>query len=451
MAGPYTRVLLAGERRNADLLLPSDTPVGALMPQVLDLLDDHPREALGTKALVRADGAEVPPERTVAEAGVLDGERLRLVSRTEAPPAPIVYDLHDTVSDSTDAVRGRWSAAHRLLVCGTLAAAGSWLAVVGLLDRLAPAALAGACALLAAVLLVAGAALSAPGRRRAVAGTLVGAGALFAGTALVRLGLDAPWTAVGLGALAALVLGVAGFVVTRPLALFIAAAVTGALAATWAAAPAVAAWAVGDRDAAVGVGAAGIAGVVTLLVLGLLPAIALGASGLARLDDRQAAGGSVLRADARRALDAAHGGLVGGTIACAVSLAVAAWSIGSDTRAPAFSLPLLACLVVATALRARSFPLAAERIPLYLAAATGVLALARLAVATVPGAGTAVLAGLLVLALAVGAGLSAELPEHTRARLRRAGDALEALALFAAIPVLIGYAGIYASLLETFR
>ena len=119
---------------NADLLLPSDTPVGALMPQILDILDDRPRESLGAKVLVRSDGDTVPAVQTFAEAGVLDGERLALVSQTEAPPAPIIYDLNDTVSDATDAVRGRWSDTYRFLISGTLAALGAWLAVVGLLE-----------------------------------------------------------------------------------------------------------------------------------------------------------------------------------------------------------------------------------------------------------------------------------------------------------------------------
>ncbi|MGD6979486.1 MULTISPECIES: type VII secretion integral membrane protein EccD [Citricoccus] len=452
MPHPYTRISLSGERRNADLLLPSDTPVGALMPQILDVLDDRPRESLGAKVLVRSDGGTVPAVQTFAEAGVLDGERLALVSQTEAPPAPIIYDLNDTVSDATDAVPGRWSDTYRSLVCGVLAALGAWLAVVGLLDRLlAEDAWTGwACFGVAAVLLVTGASLAAPGRMRAVAGTLAGTGALFAATGLVRLGLDAPWLAVGLGALAALVLGFLGFVVRRPLAMFIAAAVTGGLTLTWAAAPAVAAWAIGGRDAEVTVGAAGIAGVVTLLVLGLLPTIALGASGLAGLDDGQAAGRPVLRTDARRAIDSAHGGLIASAIACAVSLALAVWLVGTDTRMHAFSLPLLAFLTLAVGLRARSFPLAAQRIPLYLAAATGALALVRLAVDFLPEADAVFLVVLLGLALLTGSGLSVTLPEHAQARVRRTGDTLEGLALFAVIPLLIGYFGIYASLLETF-
>ena len=452
MPHPYTRITLSGERRNVDLLLPSDTPVGVLMPQILDLLGDRPQAALGTKTLVRPDGDPVPAVQTFAEAGVLDGERLTLVSATEAPPAPIVYDLNDTVSTATEAVRGRWSEAYRFLVSGGLAALGAWLAVVGLADRLLPAPDWAAWTFLglAAVLLAVGAAVAAPGRLRAVGGTLVGAGTLFAATGLLRLGLEAPWTAVGLGALAAVVLGFCGFVVPRPLSLFIAGAVTGGLTLAWAVSPLAAAWGIGDRQAEVAVGAAGLAGIVTLLVLGLLPRIALGVSGLAGLDDGQAGGRAVLRTDARRAIDAAHGGLVASAVACAVSLALAVWTVGGDSVQHAFSWPLLACLTLATGLRARSFPLAAQRIPLYLSTGAGVLSLVRLALDALPGAGTAILAGLLAVALLAGSGLSVTLPDHSQARLRRLGDTLEGLALFAVVPLLIGYFGIYASLLETF-
>ena len=101
-------------------------------------------------------------------------------------------------------------------------------------------------------------------------------------------------------------------------------------------------------------------------------------------------------------------------------------------------------------LRARSFPLASERIPLYLATGVGVLSLVRLATAYQPQFDGVFLAVLLALALLVGSGLSVDLPEHSQARMRRLGDTVEALALFAVIPLLIGYFGIYATLWEIF-
>ena len=57
MAHAFTRVTLIGTRRHLDLLLPSDRPVGGLMPQVLDLLQDEPSEDVAAKLLVRPDGA----------------------------------------------------------------------------------------------------------------------------------------------------------------------------------------------------------------------------------------------------------------------------------------------------------------------------------------------------------------------------------------------------------
>ncbi|MEO9247525.1 type VII secretion integral membrane protein EccD [Citricoccus nitrophenolicus] len=450
MPSPYTRVALVGQRRNADLLLPSDTPLGTLMPQILDLLGDQPEDSLGAKLLVRADGGEVPPSKTLAESGVLDGERLRLVSRTEAPPSPIVYDLNDTVSDHTEAVPGRWSPVYRYIISGLLAAVGSWLAITRLLASFAPEQQDWVALALAAVALVAAAALSAPGRRQAVAGTLAGAGTLFALSGLMGLDLPAPWSTLALAGLAALVQGVLGFIVNRPLSMFISAAVTGALVLVWAVAPALSVWAIGDRTADPLVGSAAIAGIAALLVLGLLPKIALGVSGLAGMDDRHANGAAVLRRDVGTAIDSAHGGLISSAIVCAVSAALSVWIVGGDTLAFPYSLPLLACLVLALGLRARAFPLAAQRIPLYLATGLGVLALVRLAAAFLPEYEGAFLAALLVLALVAGAGLSVDLPEHSQARMRKAGDTVEAIALLAPIPLLIGYYGIYATLLETF-
>jgi type VII secretion integral membrane protein EccD len=447
---PYTRVSLVGDRRNADLLLPSDAPVGTLMPQILQVLHDRPEESLGAKLLVRSSGDTVPAVQTFAEAGVLDGERLTLVSRTEAPPSPIIYDLNDEVSDATESAAGRWAPRYRYLSAGLLSAVWSWWGITRLLEMYLPGFATWTALGLAVVLFIAACAVSAPGRQQAVAGTLAGAGTLFAVTGCWTLGLPSPWLAVCLGGLAAVVLGVLGFVVNRPLSMFIAAAVTGGLTLAWSLSPLVAAWAIGERHADHLVATAGIAGTLTALVLGLLPQIALGTSGLAGLDDRHANGTAVLRRNATAAIDSAHGGLVASTIVCAASGVLALWLVGTDTVAYPFSVPLLACLVLAFGLRARSFPLAAERIPLYLAMGVGVLSLVRLATSFAPHLEVVFVVVLVVLALAAGAGLSVDLPEHTRAQMRRAGDAVEALALFAAIPLLIGYFGIYATLLETF-
>ncbi|WP_313816166.1 type VII secretion integral membrane protein EccD [Citricoccus sp.] len=450
MPSPYTRVSLVGQRRNADLLLPSDTPLGTLMPQILDVLDDRPDDSLGAKLLVRPDGGELPAGQTLGETGVLDGERLRLVSRTEAPPSPIVYDLNDTVSDHTEAVPGRWSPVYRFIICGFLAAVGSWLAITGLLESFAPEQQHWITLGLAAAAFVAATAVSAPGRQQAVAATLAGAGALFAITGLVGLDLPEPWSFITLAGLAAVVQGVLGFIVNRPLSMFISAAVTGVLVAVWAVAPAISDWAIGDRSADPLVGAAAIAGIVTLLVLGMLPKIALGVSGLAGMDDQHANGAAVLRRDVTTAIDSAHGGLVSSAIVCAGSAALSLWLVGGDTLAYPFSLPLLTCLVLGLGLRARAFPLAAERIPLYLATGLGTLALIRMAAGFLPTYENAFLAALLVVALVIGAGLSVDLPEHSQARMRKTGDTIEAIALLAPIPLLIGYYGIYATLLETF-
>lgn len=450
MPSPYTRVALVGQRRNADLLLPSDTPVGTLMPQILDVLGDQPQDSLGAKLLVRTDGGEVPTSQTLDESGVLDGERLRLVSRTEAPPSPIVYDLNDTVSDHTEAVPGRWSPVYKFIISGLLAALGSWLAITGLLASFAPAQQHWIALGLAGVALVAAAVVSSPGRQQAVASTLAGAGTLFAVSGLVGLDLPTPWSYLALAGLAAVVQGVLGFIVNRPLSMFISAAVTGILTAVWAVAPALSVWAIGDRAADPVVGSAAIAGIIALLVLGILPSIALGVSGLAGMDDQHANGAAVLRRDVATAIDSAHGGLISSAIVCSLSAALSVWLVGGDTLAYPYSLPLLACLVLALGLRARSFPLAAERIPLYVATGLGTLALVRLASAFLPDFEGVFLAALLVLALVTGASLSVELPEHSQARMRKTGDTIEAIVLLAPIPLLIGYFGIYATLLETF-
>ncbi|NYV76588.1 EsaB/YukD family protein, partial [Streptomyces sp. UH6] len=60
-----SRVTLIGERRRADLVLPSDTPIGQLLPDILRLLDDRVATRPTTRQLLTADGAALPHDATL--------------------------------------------------------------------------------------------------------------------------------------------------------------------------------------------------------------------------------------------------------------------------------------------------------------------------------------------------------------------------------------------------
>lgn len=83
-----SRVTLVGERRRADIVLPSDTPIGQLLPDILQLLDDRAASRPMTRQLITSDGSALPHDSTLSSAEIADGAVLRLVRAHSAPPPP---------------------------------------------------------------------------------------------------------------------------------------------------------------------------------------------------------------------------------------------------------------------------------------------------------------------------------------------------------------------------
>ena len=67
-----SRVTLIGERRRVDLVLPSEEPVGLLLPEVMRLLDDRASDRPELRHLVTADGSALAHDSTLESAGVPD-------------------------------------------------------------------------------------------------------------------------------------------------------------------------------------------------------------------------------------------------------------------------------------------------------------------------------------------------------------------------------------------
>ena len=88
-----SRVTLVGEHRRGDLVLPSQEPIGRLLPDVMRLLDDRVGTRPQTRHLVAGDGSVLDPDATLESAAVADGAVLRLVRVGGAPSAPGVHDL----------------------------------------------------------------------------------------------------------------------------------------------------------------------------------------------------------------------------------------------------------------------------------------------------------------------------------------------------------------------
>jgi len=445
-----SRVTLVGERRRVDLVLPSDEPIGQLLPDVLVLLDDTVSAPPMPRHLVISTGAVLPQDSTLASAGVADGAVLRLVRAQYAPAVPVVHDVTDEVADDLDLRAWQWRPRARRMTAGAMALG------LALACALLAWADAGPAAVAPWLLVVAGAA--------EVGGILtawVGKGNRGLGTALMVTGgalgacgmwalcdargwpVAAHWAAVvgvAVAALAALGLfspiGRGGLVGAGALA------VTGV---AWE----LAALLVHGAGGAVGASRLGaVLAVASVVALGVLPRSALVMAGLTRLDDRRAGGAVVSRYEVATALAAAHRGLSIATVIVAVSSAVAGWLLVAVPTA--WTVAMTALLAVVLASRARAFPLVVQVVVVQAAALVLLVRLVAVWLGHVPGAGVwpvLALCGAAVVPLAV---LAVEPPEHVRARLRRVMDLVEALGVVALFPLVLGVFGVYGQLLATF-
>lgn len=439
-----SRVTLVGERRRADIVLPSDTPVGQLLPDILQLLDDRAAARPLTRQLLTADGSALPHDSTLASAGIGDGAVLRLVRTHAAPPAPVVHDVTDQVADDLDMRAWRWRPAARRAAAGATTVAFAVVAALLARSEFPLTALAGALAAVTVVLLVAGALVARLGRgNRGLATALL--------LASSGLGILTAWTAADAydwsGALR--LAAVAG-AVTLSLALLglfsplgrgglIGAMATASLTVVWEGVAAV------TSDLA-RLGA--VMAVVSVVLLGLLPRIALMASGLTALDDRRSGGVSVSRHDVGNALAATHRGLALATLATSVSAAAAGWLLTLADRPTVWTVLLPSLVAVVLLSRARAFPLVAEVVALFAAAAVLVVRLVMLWMDHAGGAGPiAVLCAAALLPLLA---LAVEPPEHVRVRLRRTADLVESIGVVGLFPLTVGVFGMYGQLLNKF-
>ncbi|WP_432139912.1 MULTISPECIES: type VII secretion integral membrane protein EccD [unclassified Streptomyces] len=439
-----SRITLIGERRRADLVLPSDTPIGQLLPDILRLLDDRVASRPTTRQLVTSDGSVLPNDATLSSAEVPDGAVLQLVRAHAAPPAPVVHDVTDQVADDLDLRAWRWRPAARRVSAGVATIAFAVAAAVLARREFALESVATALAVATVVLLVTGAAVAkiGQGNRGLATALLLASGGL---------GLLAAWTAADAydwsgearlaGVVGALVLALVLLAYFSPLGRggLIGAAAGVAVAAVWEAVAAV-------QDKPDRLGA--VMAVFSVVLLGLLPRLALMASGLTGLDDKRSTGVSVSRHQVSNALAATHRGLALATVVAAASAAAGGWLLTTAEEPTAWSVTLASLTAVVLLSRARAFPLVAEVVALFGAAGVLVVRLAVLWLDHAGGGGAlALLAAAALLPLLV---LAIEPPEHVRVRLRRMADLVESLGVIGLFPLAVGVFGIYGQLLDKF-
>lgn len=443
-----SRVTLVGERRRVDLVLPAQEPVGVLLPEIMRLLDDRVEGRPASRHLVTVDGSALDHDSTLETAGVRDGAVLRLVRAEDAPPAPVVHDVSDEVAEGLGDRLGQWGPAARRITAGVACVGWAVVAAVFARAQFDRSAVAGALLACAGVAAAAGAVLGRL-RRQAPAVTLLCAGG--------ALGVLGAWSLVdvvggdsagalrlaGAAAVCALVLVLLGLFTPLGRGGVVGAAAVALSAVGW---EAVLAAQSGAATAVQQARAGAVVGVVCVVALGLLPRLALMASGLSGLDDRRAGGVSVSRYQVSAALAAAHRGLVLATITVAASAAAGAVL---TVRSPSgWTVALAAVVALVLALRARAFPLVAE-VAVLLAAAAGI-AVRLVTVWAERSSAAAPLAVLVVLAVLPLAVLAVQPAEHVRVRLRRFGDLLESVGVITLLPLLVGVFGVYGRLLDTF-
>lgn len=426
----WTRLTIHGSVKRADVVIPSDQPLGSLLPRLLDLLDEP---ADGPRVLVTADGRALAEESSLGGLDVPDGELLRLVPTDQTPRPPEVSDLSRAVTDHrasrADVWSLRWARRFAAPVLALLAAALS----TGLgLTQLSVA---------VGVVVLAAAAIA----RRGDGWPSTAALALALGPAAVlgwsaTLALDStPWTPlsggfgafVGVALVAALVPGIAGG--SRPL-------LAGGLAGVLAGLP----LALGPgRVAPVGDVAAVLASVL-VLVLGLVPSLALSASGLGGLGERTGVDRATARRPVARTIVEAYAAWTWLVLALSVPLA-ASLAILARTPGP-FAPWLVLALTLVVATRTRLQPLVA-----HVAAAAAVVAVTVGSAVTRPGMTPTVQAAVLLAAAALLLlGCARPAAEAFRARARTWSNTVELVAVVAVVPCLLGHLRVFGDLLAVF-
>ncbi|XVQ12482.1 EsaB/YukD family protein [Spirillospora sp. CA-255316] len=438
----WSRVTLVDEERRVDAVLPAREPIGALMPDLLDLLGDQARHPARLRHLVTAAGEVLTGEATLAESAVPDGSVLRLLRADEPLPAPVVHDVPEAVDDAVGGRPWRWSPrAAEWTAIVTTAALGLSIALVlhrSLGGTAGPVAIGAAAVATLVGGMATGIAWRAPfGTALTLCGgTMAGVG-LWAAADLQGWQEWARWG--GLAVLAGLLLAALGLTSGLGRGGLAGGGLTAALGLAWAACA-------GSGLGAVRTGA--VLAVATVVLLSVMLRAALSLSGLAALDDRRSADAPAPRGDVLAALTAAHRTLVIATAAVAVAAVVAGWAPAVEFGAWSVALAVLLAIVVAS--RARMFPLIPQKAVLFAAALliwvnVAYQAAGQAAWAALPALG--MLLALLVIPVVV---LTSRQPEHLRARLRRIANRIEAVAVVALLPVAIGTFGVFERLLDTF-
>jgi ESX secretion system protein EccD len=428
MATRFTRLSVVAGSRQLDTSLPASRPVAEFISDLPALLSIAPTDPPTAWALSAPRHGSIPPERSLDEAGVLDGDVLYLSPQTEAAESPVVDDVLHGIADTIDRQASPWSGPSRDRVTGSLLAVVV-LALTATLTVLPQPRTAG-LALIATFALAVGARVALRNR----GGWLIGwAGwpALMIGTFLtvhqaeldVRCTLGLTAGLLGLAVLAAvdhgmravMVAGVVGGALFGLAGAVLAAGVSDTLLAAWSA-PAL------------------------VLVLGVTAQLAVSTSGLPGLVRQAEEAGAVPRPDLNRAVHLGLANLDGTVAATGLAGVAATATLLSSDHAPYAILGGLLGLVFL--LRSRGFS-GAYQVGFLLAVPLAALIAAAVALPTwaqvsdQASRGALRGAALAVVAIVVGVAGYVRLPEVTAAQFARLWDILDTVAVIGVVPMVI--------------
>jgi type VII secretion integral membrane protein EccD len=433
----FTRLTVIGSARKADLVVPNDEAVSGLLPRLMELLDEPMSSVARPLTLVRSTGEQLDVALSVADQQVPEGELLRLVRSDDAPPPPEVADVTDVLGESLRDRAGLWSRSARELT-GAVAIGVVSCAVAAQLPA-GPIPL-----VVAAVVLSATAAILGRLGMRWICVALTAAALGVAAAAVWRFN-----AALGLAPSLRLSAAVLGFAALGWICLGLGygqglrsrAAWLGSLVGVPVSTLPLIMVSLGWRAEAV----AAITAAVAVVACGILPRLALAASGLTGLDDQVVQGRPRRRDEVTLTVNEAYRLLSWMTFAVGIPIAVTgAVLLASDDL---WAVVVGTVVITVSALRTRAFPLAVQQMALWFAVLAGLLA----GLLGQPRIGellqAVILAGLMVLVVIM---VLARLAAHQRAFLRRVGNALEALSVIALIPLLLGMFGVFSDLLKAF-
>jgi len=428
MATRFTRLSVVAGSQQLDTSLPASRPVAEFISDLSSLLSLAPTDPPTAWALSAPRYGSIPPERSLDEAGVLDGDVLYLSPRTEAAESPVVDDVIQGIADTIDRQASPWTGPSRDRVTSSLLAVVILVLTATLTvlprPRTAGLALIGTFAV----------ALGVRTALRNRGGWLIGwAGwpALMIGTflALHQADLDVRGTLgltaglLGLAVLAAvdhgmravMVAGVVGGVLYGVAGAILAAGVSDMTVAAWSA-PAL------------------------VLVLGVTAQLAVSTSGLPGLVRQAEEVGAVPRRDLSRAVHVGSANLDGTVAATGLAGAAAVATLLLSGHAPhAFLGGLLGIVFL---LRSRGFS-GAHQVGFLLAVPVTALVAAAVAlpgwaqVSDQASRGALRGAALVAVAILVGVAGYARLPEVAAAQFARLWDILDTVAVIGVVPMVL--------------